>query len=397
MLTRVAAQGLTDVLAATALGSCVMAALRRGVRSPLGLRIVFAFGGLTLFFVCRGASEGLQNPFLGTMAEVLAAALPIAGLALAEGLLRRHAPRLLKAAITLGAMVMMLALILVAARPPVSSWGLGGYVTLSILALVVLLIARDRASLSHQENARIDTLMLAGAALAALGLTDFLGAAPIGMSGLGAALLALFAHYNANSRNGVGRALRELLVIGVAAGVFTACLIWAVPLSEPGEAARVAVVVLTLMIALITLIDALREHAGQDEAVALRKALAGSDTTSLSGFLDSLAGHPLLRDVRLVEGGPLADYDPVALAAAFSSRMVRTRKSLRETGEPVTAGRDELLDLMAGADASHAALVSRQPLRIALLTLPEIGPAEETDADIALFCKLAASAAEARP
>jgi hypothetical protein len=53
-----------------------------------------------------------------------------------------------------------------------------------------------------------------------------------------------------------------------------------------------------------------------------------------------------------------------------------------------------LSDLMVRSEASHAGLISRNPLRIALLTLPEIGEADGAVTDLALFCKLAAIAAK---
>ena len=49
---------------------------------------------------------------------------------------------------------------------------------------------------------------------------------------------------------------------------------------------------------------------------------------------------------------------------------------------------------MARTEASHAALVSANPIRVALLTLPDVATAAEAETDLALFCRLAAVAAK---
>jgi hypothetical protein len=44
--------------------------------------------------------------------------------------------------------------------------------------------------------------------------------------------------------------------------------------------------------------------------------------------------------------------------------------------------------------SSHAALVSANPIKIALLSLPDVGPAGVAETDLALVCKLATLTAQ---
>jgi hypothetical protein len=396
MLARIAAQGLCDGLAAVALYAHVFAVLRRGTRSALESRLVLAFGALGLFFAFRAIEELSGHPELNLAARLLACPLPVMALILAEGLVRRHAPFALKAGITLGALALGIVLLAFGGNEsPVWSFWLGGYVTLSLLAVTILLLTRDRITLSHQENAGINALILAGVGLILLDLTDFIDSAPLGMSGLGAVLLVFFARANPNSARGVRSAVADLLLIATICAAFAIGLAQALTMADAADLLRLGTATMALGIVLTTALGGFRDRRGRDEARAMRTALAASDTSSLTAFLDPLADQPLLRGLRLAEGGLLADYNPDALGTALMARPVWTRQALADPdAQGPQGGREELSDLMVRSEASHAGLISRNPLRIALLTLPEIGEADGAVTDLALFCKLAAIAAK---
>lgn len=395
MLSRDAAQGLTDALSAVALAAYAAAALRRSVRAPLERRLLLLFAGLALFFAVRGASEILGRPDIGDGAQLLAPALPVAGLFLVEGLLRRHAPLWLKVLIPLGAVCVCAALLSTHHDPTVSTWGLGGYVASSLLALTILLLARDRRSLSHQENVTIGAFLAAGAGLTLLSLTDFAAAAPLGMSGVGAAGLAFIAAVKPTSAGGGLTSALDVLILALVGLLSTLGLASALSIPMGAELVRLGVVMFALVFAVTTVLRALQWRAVHDGAQGLRRALAVADLSSLSDFLDAVAGQPALEGLRLATGSQLADYDAGALLQTLRTRPVWTRQALRDLPAATSdRGREELADLMARTDATHAGLVSHSPLRIGLLTLPEIGLGAAAEIDFALFCKLAAIAAE---
>jgi hypothetical protein len=167
-------------------------------------------------------------------------------------------------------------------------------------------------------------------------------------------------------------------------------------MTDAAEAARLGAILLAALLAASAVLDARRRTDASKDGLAL--ALAAADTTSLDAFLGSLTDQPLLAGLRLAEGGLLADYDHPKLAAAMAAQAVWTPAALHDPQTPIGArARDELGDLLARTEASHALLVSPEPLRIALLTLPGAGAVDEVTTDLALFRKLAAVAASDFP
>lgn len=396
MLSRLAAQGLVDGFAAVALAAGVVTVLRQGAASPLRARLAVAFGGQCLFFATRAGFEMTGSTALQLASLITVCVLPLAALVLSEGVLRRHAPFALKVAITAGAAVLAVTVLASVARPTISAVALGSYVVASLAGCVVLLLVRDRASLSRQENASVDALMGAGLVLTLSAVSDFLPAAPVAMSGLGAAAVAFVVAASPRTAREAQGAAADLAVMIAAAAA--AALAIAGPLGVVGwvEIARLGAILLALGLAVIAVLSARRRRSVRT-AEAFDHALARADTSGLTAFLESLADQPLLAGLRLAEGAQLAEYDASGLANALSVCAVWTPERLAdETAIPPRA-REELGDLMARTEATHALLVSRAPPRIALLTLPTTGPRGEAEAGLALFQKLAALAAEERP
>jgi len=394
MLDRLAAQELVDGLSAIALGASVLVVARRA--SPLRAQLGFALGGLCLFFAMRAAAGACGSHVLNLATLEIVGVLPLAALLLAEAMLRRHAPRMLKVLAALGAAAMPAALIVTDGRAPMSSWGLGGYVIASLAGVTILLVTRDRASLSRQENASVDLLMASGVLLTLLSLTDFLPQAPVGLSGVGAASIAFAIGAHPGAGQPVKRVVIQVLATGLAAAACALAFAHPLGLTTPVGQVRLGAILLALLLSagvVLTLYQ--RETVGVE---GFASALARADTSSLDGFLETLASQPLLAGLRLAEGPLLADYDAAGLGVALASRAVWTRAALSEPWRDADPrARDELDDLMARTDATHAVMVSPAPLRIALLTLPGVGPADDAETDLALFHKLAVLAAQERP
>jgi hypothetical protein len=394
MLRELAAQGMVDGLSAVALGASVLTLVSaaRGAPSALRPRLAFTLGGVCLFFVARSLSEVSGNYALRLLSLLTVCMLPLAALLLAEGVLRRHAPRGLKALVTLGAGATAMAIVVTGAGPPVTSWGLGGFVVLALAAVTTLLIARDRAGLSQQENAGVDALMAAGALVTVLAVTDFVPGMP-GLSGIGAAAVAFVLAANPTSRREGRRVLGDLALIGAVAVTSAVALSRAMELGMTAETLRLGAILVALLLAAGAILGARRARIGR-QGEAFGRALARADLASLDRFLDSLTGQPLLAGVRVAQGALLSEYDVRGLAEALRGRAVWTRMALADPQAPIASrARDELNDLMTRTEATHALLVSAAPLRIALLTLSGIGLADDAADNLALFGKLAAVSA----
>jgi hypothetical protein len=380
-------------LSALSLGASALVVARWAPEVQLRSRLGFLFGGLCLFYAARAASVALNSDALDLLQRVVACVMPLAALLLVEGVLRRHAPRALKAFVTLGAFIVAIALFTKDGRPAVIAWGLATFVILSLVSATALLIFRDRKSLSRQENAGLDALAVPGALLAIVAITDFRELVPLGLSGLGATMVAFVIGANPSSRREAQRVLAELLLMGVVAGSGAVAFAAVLGLQTPDEEFRMGAVLFALLLATGAVLRASQAGPGL-AAQSFARALTEADTASLDGFLNSLADQPLLAGLRLAEGAQLAEYDEASLGTALAARPVWTQAVLRdaETPAPVRA-REELGDLMTRTEATHAVMISRAPLRIALLILPGGSQSDDAETDLALFGKLAAMAA----
>ena len=181
-----------------AIGLAVAAAMlhRRDARSPLTARLVALLTLVAALFLLRGIAWWTGNAALDRISLIPAALIPLGALVLTEGLLRRHAPRRLKAAALAGGVVLALAGALgpkeleSAHTVALSAFQLGGFATCA-----ALLLGRDRASLLAWENRAIDRVAFGAIVVIPFTITDFRVLAPDMPVRLGAigALLAVTA------------------------------------------------------------------------------------------------------------------------------------------------------------------------------------------------------------
>src|SRR5262249_26380792 len=142
---------------------------------------------------------------LNAFTIILAALTPLASLTVAEGLLRRHAPRSLKLAVSGGAI--LVAGLLPIAPDVVAVAALLAVVTGGFVAIAILLWTRDRGSLTVAENQAVQRLVLVMILLSPLLITDFRAIWPDVPVRLGAvgALIVLFAGFGPGGAHLRGR------------------------------------------------------------------------------------------------------------------------------------------------------------------------------------------------
>ncbi len=388
MLTRLAAQGLVDGLSALTLAGAVLGVARQA--TPLRPYLIVVFGSLAVFFAARAGFEAAGWPGLEVLQRLIACALPIAALLLAEAVLRRHAPRLLKVFVAGGA-VAAFAAALIGARQAWSDQMLAVYVVLSLAGITVLLLARDRTSLSRQENAGVSALVASGLLVTVASTSDFIPVSPVGLSGIGAAGVAFALSASPTSVQDARRMIAEFLALALIAAVVAFAFCSALDLATAMETVRMTAVLLALLLAASAVASGVRARVGFAET-AFAAALARADASRLDSFLDGVVDQPLLSGLILAESTQLADYDTAGLAEALAARPVWTRAALASTAI-AERPREELAALLARHEATHAVVVSAAPPRIALLTLPDSGAPGAVEAQLALFGKLAAIAA----
>src|SRR5262245_27548123 len=109
--TALVADGVVNLFAAAGLLVVARANRRLDPHGALARRVAFALSFTAAFFFVRATAWLLGSIMLDRFASALAGAVPLAGLLVAEGLLRRHAPRWLKLALTAGFVLLSLGLV----------------------------------------------------------------------------------------------------------------------------------------------------------------------------------------------------------------------------------------------------------------------------------------------
>jgi hypothetical protein len=106
MTASVVADSVVNLCAAIGLAVAMVALYRRDAKGPLTRRLLVALGFAALLFFTRGIAWWTGRSWLDRLSLVPAALVPLGALVLTEGMLRRHAPRAVKLAAIIGAVVL---------------------------------------------------------------------------------------------------------------------------------------------------------------------------------------------------------------------------------------------------------------------------------------------------
>jgi hypothetical protein len=384
-------QGLTQELVADVLVNLFGAAglligavaLRRGdPRGPLTLRIVLALHVAALLFLVRSIAWIGGSIVLDRAVAAIASLVPLCALLVTEGMLRRHAPRWLKAALAFGSLALA-ALHL----SGLVDGAHGGFVLMvqvvgSLCALAVLMLRRDRASLTAVENRGVERLIVVTAVLAALAATDFrtlFPHVPVRFGALGA-LVLLYVSLSPEGLSAPGRVRALTLALWAAIGIVLAFGFVAVQGDFDWlRIVRVAAVALAALI----LAALLSEHVAGivERSRPVPALLLARDAED---FERGLRAHALFADAKILDGQALADVDDEAFAGLLARQPV-LRRSRAPWGLPATdPGVERARSLMTAYGASHLALLSHSPLRVLALSLPSIAADPRTESEIEL-------------
>jgi hypothetical protein len=317
-----------------------------------------------------------------------AALLPLAALLIVEALLRRHAPLPLKAGAVAGALALWAAALLPSVPRDLAVAALAAFQVSGFAALGLMVLRRDRASLSEAENAMVDRLALSFLLILPLALTDFrLGPldAPVRMSGIAILFLCWLAV--GLRQHGAGRP-REILVALAALGAAMLAAGLAVA-AIAGLDARTTVQVVAVFAAVILLAQVhlgLRQVRRDAGSSGLLHYLATAPAGDPEVFLEGLRRVGPTARAALLSGPALGDFD-ARFAALFDADPLLSAASRR--GEPAAAEQADWF--FARFDATHAIRVGRAPLKLLAVNLPAMAQTPELEDELRLVARLAAA------
>lgn len=366
----------------------------RGWWSPVERRLAVALALVLLLFVLRGVAWMQGEQMLGAIALAPAILLPIAMLCLTEGLLRRHAPFWLKAAVS-AATVAMIALLAIGAHADILVFGvaLATFQAITLIVLAWLLLTRDRSSLGRLENRTIDVFMAIGAAMLPLLLSDFrtlVPEIPVRMAAVGVTALVFAILRLGRDSASVGRCVGE--VLGAIAGSIVAGLAIAsvAGVHEPAAQMRLVIVLMAFVLTALVAVVAYVLHV-QSRRTSLLSTLLDSDARDQDEFVSEVARHPVLADMRVLGPRELEAYTPAVLRDAFRDRQVLSMTDLSDAAPGLIArdGREQMRDLLQSHRMSHVLMLCGDPLKLALLDLPDMAMSAGKLLELRLFQRLA--------
>jgi hypothetical protein len=383
MTPQVIADSIVNICGAIGLGVAMLTLHRRDPKGPLTGRLLFAIGVVTALFFLRGAAWWSENALLDRLSLVPAALIPFGALLVTEGMLRRHAPRVVKLVTAFGGLGTGFcgALGLDRFETPyfllLSMFQLGGFA-----ACALLLMTRDRTSLMASENRSIGRLAAGVLIVLPFIVSDFRVLAPdipVRLGALGALLLiaiVLVAGSGGETRR-QGLALMALRLAGAA--LLGAAAASMSPDADAAQVMRFCAVAVTGVLAIGLMVDTLRA-VFESRAPGILNSVAASAARTRDQLIAELARHPLFESARRYRESDLAAYDP-ALLRDFLSRWQILRRSQAPWGsmwsDPAV---ERAASLMKANSATHLMILSHDPLDVIVIAVPVIAadPATET-------------------
>ena len=345
-------------------------------------RIVFALRFVAVFFLLRAVAWTTGDRVSSLVVDLLAAATPLVSLIVAEGLMRRHAPRPLKFFVLAAPALPLIA----RALPGVPASVVGG-VLLSVviggfLAIAGFLLRRDTASLTGAENASIRRVIVAVLVLCPLILTDFRSIVPdvpVRLGAVGALLLLYLSFGTGNLHASMANRTGTIVVFAMIAAILAFGYSTIDTIGGGAHAVRVLTVGFSGLL-LAAIISEARGAASERSGSSLSLLSAASP----QAFEAGLRAHPLLGSARLLSGEALDHVRDAAFDALLANNPVLRRSEAPWGRPPGDDGVERALSLITAYDSTHLAFLTRSPLRLMLLSLPAMSRDAKSEADIQL-------------
>jgi hypothetical protein len=364
-------------------GAIVMAGeiRRTDPNGPVSRRIAFALWFVAVFFVTRAWSWHTNGVLADALADALASATPLVSLIVAEGLLRRHAPRPLKLVLLFAPIVVFGVTLLpfLSTLVPVLlllATVLGGYI-----AIAVLLWKRDTESLTTAENVTIRRVTLAVLLLSPLIVTDFRFIwpdIPVRLGALGALIvLHVGLGFGTFRYSLVGR----VSIVAVYAAVASSFAFAYVATGHvDGGADQVARAAATAVAGL--LFAGLFSEALGARSERTRSSLPITDATDPDDFRARLAAHPVLGDARILSSMEVEQVDHPKFRQLMAEQRTLRRAAYPWNLAPTDDGVERAISLLTAREATHLALITSSPLRMIAFSLPATAADTRMEAEI---------------
>jgi hypothetical protein len=393
MTSGVIADSIVNLCGAIGLSVAMIALYRRDPKSPLTRRLLFLLGVVAILFFVRGLAWWTGNVWLDWLSMIPAAMVPLGALVVTEGMLRRHAPRIVKAVAVWGAILLGLAGVLGPERLATPySIALSLFQLAAFATCAWLLVSRERASLLASENRSIGRLAIGALLLIPFVITDFQALAPFMPVRLGAlgALLVVTAVVIAGGNTETRRQgillttlrLSASALLGIAAAFVSSDV-------DAAQIVRFCAIAISGVLTIGLMTDTLRAFFEAQEPGVLN-SVAASPAATRDQLISELARHPLFESAKRLREAELTAYDPPLLRDFLSHRRVLRRPQAPWGLLPTDPAAERMLSLMAAHNATHIIILSHQPIDLIVTAVPVISADPATETALALVRRVLA-------
>ncbi|MEO1638878.1 MAG: hypothetical protein AAFU41_06470 [Pseudomonadota bacterium] len=392
-----AAEVLTELyLSAAALAGLLIlqwVLTRQDPFAPVNRRFLFCIRAVMLLFAGRILVSVTGVDAFRILVLLGAALIPLGVLLLTEGVLRRHAPAWIKTFMAAGAALFgITALWYSDSLDPARLAGLMGYQVIGLALSGWLIWARDRGSLTAQENLTVVRLGLTLILFVPLAAGDYLFShlgLPVRLSALGVLVLCWLTIGLSRSRQ---RHRVTLVTLGLMVGV-AAALGAVISMLTAGDAEGYILITALLLATLLLVVTAsdARSLREEEQSLSLLRTLAETEAEDAQTFLQKLQDHPA------VEGAVRVSDDALdALQMDVLQRIFVASPVVRKAPPPALGPEadDHIAYLFQRYAATHVMQVSRDPFTLIALHLPTLGGSDATEVELQLVQRMAMLMAE---
>ncbi len=367
------AMGLAGVLA------LILALRRRDAPGGMRWRWTLALGLVAVMYASRGLEWLGAGTGFAAVTMAAAAVIPLAVLLVVEGLIRRHAPLIVKLLVLTG---MVAVLIVIASAAPWAGKALGVHIGIGMALAVATALAGMRG-IDRAELRTVAALAVCQVALIPAALSDFrefwpdlpARLSPLAVMFFGWVGLTIGSWSIAQRMAWLG----FLMVVAALSGVGLAHI------SVQASWLQIAIVVLsTLMLVTICAEAITRPDAG----LKLRHALVSAPPGDRDALVQTLTASPIFGNGVMLSQADLPDLDPDAVRALFDRYPMLSRRDA-----PWGMARDAILAeaisaLLDTHTATHLLIVEPAPLALLAVNLPALSASDAAETDLALVQRL---------
>lgn len=341
---------------------------RAAPSSPVYLRVRVALWLGALLFAIRAVAWWTTSPFLEALEIVLAALSPVAALVLAEGLLRRHAPLMIKLIVVTATLVALLIHLVPGLPSGFKMATLLSAVAGSLVAIAVFMIRRISHDLEREEQ------RIAGRVLGSLLLvtpciaTDFenlFPGFPVRMGALSIVFLLYISFGAGSNSNQLYERGVSIVVFLVIAMVFSAAHVMA------GDVLEIDAVVRAVAVGFSGLIfAALFSETMGSRSERRRTSGAYLQARNLAEFTDLLGNHDRLSNVRHLDREAVQPLSHPAfddLIERYPVLRMAEAPWVRSQKDP---GVERAMSLLETYNATHVMRLSPDPTQLLVFAVP---------------------------